>query len=229
MPLEFQNLEVRLGALNTDADPSSLPPGSLTVCSNVSSEEPGVYVKRFGYSAVSLPASPLPSVRRLVAREDELGAVDNAAAFWSMSPVGVTYGWFKRLEPVPWPTVSAKSIYVERSTSSPPHEPTVAYANGVALHAFLSVQAGVMCAVVSVENVATGTFVVENLSVGSADVSYTQIRAVAADNRIVVIYSSSASQRVDGFSFDTTTMTGGGLVAIYNGANVSATVASLDR
>jgi len=222
--IEFQNLEVTLGALNTDADPASLPPGTLTVCSNVSSEEPGCYVKRFGYGAVSAPAAPLPSVRRLLARDTELVAVDNAAGLWSFLTLSSGPTWTKRAEPVPQPTASAKSVYVERSSAATsPAEPTVAYANGVICHAFIS---GVK-ARVSLELTADGTIALENYDVGVAGVDYVQIRAVAAGNYIVVIFASIASQRIDALSINTATLATVGPSAIFSGISVSAGTPSL--
>lgn len=210
MPLEWQNVEVPFGALDTYTDPTEIPIGALTVAENVSSQVDGRYSKRFGYERRAATPTTETAIA-LAKRGSELLLIDNFAS-WNYNSANDQ--WTGGV-PIPHASTRQEYIALEQSKNFPLG--TRATVGDISMHAW-------------VDNSTRDLFVYlfsdpDHTAVAAyidATADWDVIHVARVGDRLAVFYSSSASQLIKFCLADPATLTFGTVQTIKSAADVFA-------
>jgi hypothetical protein len=214
--LDFQNIDIPLGKLNTKSEPGALAVGDLTIAQNVTSQVDGSYEKRNGYTA--LTAGPT-NIRRLAGLGATLLALTDVSCY---TYNGATGAWFNAGS-VDNAQTSQQAIAFDQTKDI--IQSTRATAGSVTAHFWIAGPSG---GSVFFELRST----VDNSVIASALADNTAgfdiIHSVAVGQFIFAAWVDNTTQVIRGVKVDSTTGSITAAATILSGANVFATGPFLD-
>lgn len=218
--MDFQPLDIEFGELNTTDDPASLPPGTLVIADNASSQVGGIYAKRFGYTQAGAATKPASCVR-LSTLGPELDAIDASGELWSFDSALNKWRDVGSL-----PAAQTAQLPVALDESKDIVGVARATANGIVVHAWILGGAGAGSVWVELQSLADGAIISRQLL--DASVVWRQIHCVAAGTTVLVWFSSTAAQLLNFAAIDCAAGFVGASTNFKAGANVNAAIASFD-
>ena len=195
MPLDFQSIDVPFGKLDTHTDPADLPPGDLTVAGNLSSQQDGVYRKRFGYA--QLAAGP-NGLARLASFGSELLAVSQT----NLQSYNAALTTWNDRGAIPNAQTSQQVVFLDQADDV--IRSTRCTVGNVTVHAWIAKTPGSVF--VQVRSAIDGAIISQSTTADTLGV-YSVIHSAAVGQYVIVFYSSATSQLLRYQRIDTTTGT----------------------
>lgn len=210
--MDFQNVDIPAGALDTSTDPALLPTGALTLAENATIDTKGVYEKRRGYTAIT----SLSGIFRLAVCGAALLALDSTSC-WSYN--AATANWYNSGS-VSSALTSQQAIALDQTQDL--IVSTRATAGNVTAHFWIR-NGTVYYELRSISDNA-----IMATAVADSSASFRIVHAVAVGQYIFAAWVDNATQVIRGVRVDSTTGSITAAATILSGANVFSTNPYLD-